>query len=575
MNSLKKSAHVISRRLRKLVYSKTGFDFKNGFLPEPLAQGKYFLNFGSQDYLGIDARGEWEKNRFQELLPKGIVFLKTGDKKFVEEITGSIIAWIAANPAGYGINWLCAMEVGVRAANWLLAYDLLKGHAKFESDFLKTFSAGIDEHRRYIEQNLEVTVKSPLANHYLSDIAGLLYIAILHPFKKNKALLKTAVRELEDQMQNQVMPDGVSFENSIAYHRYVLEIFLYSAIICRQKNIHLSTEYWQKLEKMLEFVMYYTRPDSLSPNFGDSDDGMWHVFSHEMQRDITDHRYLLSLAAILFKRPDFKSASSGFQPEFSYFFKEYSEERWNEIPDRAEPLGSRAFKNGGVYVMREGDAYSCVMTANSHENPVQLHKHNDIGSFELCAGDAPFIVDAGTYCYTAEPEARERFRSTASHNTVRIDGEEQQDMKAMGFFALPRTANVKCENWESNNSKDLLKFSWMQFLKSGEQVEIAREFLFKKEEKAWTLSDSFTGTGEHSFEWFFHLHPDAEVFLKEAGAEISLRGKKLFITAPQKFEIRPTEISFAYGHKQGSKVLTLLKKSAVPFSVFFKIQVTQ
>lgn len=212
MRPVVKTLHVASRRLRKLIYNKTGFDFKNGYRASSVNDIQYSLAFNSSDYFGIDARGEWEKNRFQEIIPEAIKFYQTGDEKHIIYIAQVISSWIDENPVGYGRNWLCAMEVGIRAANWLLAYNIIYERVAIDPEFFKKFLKSINDHQQYIYQNLEVTVKSPLANHYLSDIGGLLYIALLHPKGRNKKLLKKAITELEDQMKDQVLPDGVPFE---------------------------------------------------------------------------------------------------------------------------------------------------------------------------------------------------------------------------------------------------------------------------------------------------------------------------------------------------------------------------
>ena len=56
------------------------------------------------------------------------------------------------------------------------------------------------------------------------------------------------------------------------------------------------------------------------------------------------------------------------------------------------------------------------------------HKHNDQLSFEYHAAGVPLIVDPGSFVYTSDFDARNLFRSTASHNTLQIDGFSLRDI---------------------------------------------------------------------------------------------------------------------------------------------------
>ena len=57
------------------------------------------------------------------------------------------------------------------------------------------------------------------------------------------------------------------------------------------------------------------------------------------------------------------------------------------------------------------------------------HIHNNCLGFELYAGDRAFIIDPGSYIYTADPVMRDLFRSTSMHNTAVIDGNEQNPFR--------------------------------------------------------------------------------------------------------------------------------------------------
>ena len=86
--------------------------------------------------------------------------------------------------------------------------------------------------------------------------------------------------ELEKDICSQTYPDGVGHEGSIPYHRLVTEMFLHAGLLCIKNDIHLSKNYWQQLEKMLDFATAYIKPNGLAPIFGDNDNGPSSWYCH-------------------------------------------------------------------------------------------------------------------------------------------------------------------------------------------------------------------------------------------------------------------------------------------------------
>lgn len=302
---------------------KSGFEWKKKYY-----RGLYPVSNSSDN---TDCKMPWELSRFQYLtfLIKG--YFTSGDDEYVEEATGQISHWIEKNQLCYGINWTCTMEVAIRACNCIWAWWAFKDHPVWTDAFNDKFLKIVWQHGWYIEQNLE-DKDGVRTNHYLSNIVGLLFIGIMFPqFREADKWRDFGIKELILAMDEMVYPDGVSFENSTAYHRLVLELFAYSAIFCRKNDIELPLPFWKRLEKMFEFVMYCMRRDGKMPMIGDADDGRFFIFTDYYGWDRWDFRYLLSVGAVLFKRADFKTQAGEFHEEVYWLFGEEGVEKWKVL----------------------------------------------------------------------------------------------------------------------------------------------------------------------------------------------------------------------------------------------------
>jgi Uncharacterized protein conserved in bacteria len=133
------------------------------------------------------------------------------------------------------------------------------------------------------------------------------------------------------------------------------------------------------------------------------------------------------------------------------------------------------------------------------------HKHNDWLSFELCVDGKPVIVDPGTYCYTGNIEMRRLFRSTAYHNTVVVDGEEQIPIHNSMFGLINPSGQVNILRWESDEQCDLLEAEHTGYTRLPHPVVHRRRFSLDKVEEEVVITDSFSGKERHILEWYLHL----------------------------------------------------------------------
>jgi heparinase II/III-like protein len=431
---------------------------------------------------GSDVRVVWELNRLGHLLSLNDV------QQFLSQLEN----WSSQNPYGRGPNWICAMEVALRAMNILVAFERLRTSTQLDAENLNFILRLLQQHGRYIQNNLEFSYIAT-SNHYLSDVTGLLWLGVMLPELKEAESWKTfGLSELLREMGKQVLPDGADFESSTGYHRFVLELFLYSFALCRENKLPIDEKYWQKLRQMLEYVKAYLRPDGLAPLIGDTDGGQVLPFQ---QHDADDHAYVLDLGAEVFNDPDLK------RPQET----------------------SKAFPDAGIYIMRSHDCYLCFNASGAGINGRGSHGHNDALSIEVSTRGRAFIVDPGTYVYTANLEMRHAFRSTAYHSTVKIDNEEQNTTDVNTPFIIGNEAQPRVLEWQSNETYDKVTAEHYGYRRLASPVTHRRTVTFNKHECSWLIEDEFQGAGEHSFETWFHFNAGLQLDVRRA--EIEARDK--------------------------------------------------
>ncbi|RIK38585.1 MAG: hypothetical protein DCC55_20745 [Chloroflexi bacterium] len=434
-------------------------DFKSGHRWDPRI---YYADIRPAPYPGgYDLKVPWELSRCQHFAWLGQAYWFSDDEKYTREFVAQVTDWITQNPPQLGVNWACAMDVAIRAVNWLWGYYFFQNSPSLNDDFRLAFYKSLLQHGRHIYANLEYS-ETLTSNHYLSDIVGLVYLGILLPeFSEAQKWRTFGLQELEKEMFKQVYPDGVDFEASVSYHRLVAELFLSATLLAQLNGHRFSAPYLARLEKMVEFTLHITRADGSVPLIGDCDNGRLHrlkAWGGSLQ-EWSDHRHLLAVGASLFGRQDFAQAAGDQWEEALWLCGAAAVEATRSAADAmpaATTLSSRRFPDAGIFVLRHDDMHIVVSAGPAGQNGNGGHAHNDIGSFTFFGGGVAWIVDPGTYLYTADYEARNRFRSTAVHNTVMVDGQEQRPFKSEELFRLANDPPVDVLQWSSDLTQDCL-----------------------------------------------------------------------------------------------------------------------
>ena len=475
---------------------------------------------------GSDIKVPWELSRCQHLPLLAGAHRVTGEARYLDEIGAQLADWIASNPVEFGANWACTMDVAIRAANWIAALALC-AEAAAGSEWLEPAVGSLLLHGRFIRGHLEWAESR--GNHYLSDVVGLLPVAALFSAgAEGRAWAQWAAAELVAEMDHQVRVDGCDHEASIPYHRLVTELF-----VCGGQAADalvpgvLPDRFHSRLDDMLDFVAAYTRPDGLAPQIGDADDGRFLPLGDYARGDPRSHVHLFAQAQRPYERG---GAHAGF-PE------------------------------GGYYVMQAGDLYAIVRCGDVGVGGLGSHAHNDQLAFELAWRGQPMVVDPGTYLYTADPDARNLFRSTAFHSALRIGGAEQNELSPERLFALDDRTRARAVTWDPDGATSTFVGRHHGYEALDPPATHERRFDFDGAAGSLTIVDTVRSRGRHELEWTFPLAPGA-VDVAEGRATARFPLGVLTVESPEAgFSVEEGWLSPRYGVRQPTGFLRARRRS--------------
>lgn len=291
-------------------------DFKSG---HRWAESTWHGRIRYGDRPGVDVKVPWELARMQHLpqLALAYALVRAGEpgsapaEAYAREFRNQVLDFIATNPPRFGVNWTTAMDVGIRVANWVVAYDLFRvAGAELDAAFRAELARSVHAHGAYLVRHLEWN-GGARGNHYLADVAGLLFAAAYLPrTAETDAWLAFAVQELVGETEHQFTPDGACFESSTVYHRLSAEMVVYATALVLgfgpEKRAALAEydaarhrarpplrpapiplhplpggggsspfgpAHVERVQRMAEFTRDVTKPDGAVHQVGDNDSG--------------------------------------------------------------------------------------------------------------------------------------------------------------------------------------------------------------------------------------------------------------------------------------------------------------
>ncbi len=514
----------------------------------------------------IDVKYVWEFNRHQFLTYLGFAYYLTDDEKYAIEFKNLILHWIKTNPPLYGINWYSGLEISIRLISWIFTLYFFKNSTEINNDsFFRKIFISMFQHAYYLRYFY--TRRS--FNHTVGDLTGVyLFSKVFAKIDPMKKWEKKIFNKLKTNIRLQVRGDGINIEQSVNYHKFVLEFFILFLIL---NNKRLKGEEISLIEKMVEYLIYIIKPKKNFPLIGDNDDGKVLMLTNWNSNSYLD---LINLGSIIFRRQDFKFISEKISPISLLLMGERCFKIFNSLQSREPQERYKYFKNSGYFVARnnwnkESNYFFMDMGKFGPQNAA--HSHSCIGNLIYTHKGKDFLIDSGTYTYNKSWFERNFLRSSKAHNILVINKKNQATIS--GWFSWKKKPKIK-----------------RNLIIKHDQIKLVcvhngyNNLLVKRTLDCDTILNSLIITDyvipsqdiipDDSYEIDIYFHFDKDIKLKVNEKNIIVNGELIFTLISDeefKINIEKTYYSPKYGFKIGISVLNIhleysfVKKKALEF----------
>jgi hypothetical protein len=337
----------------------------------------------------------WQLSRHNEWKHLAKVYRDTGDETYARAAASLFTGWVkqAVVPpedTGGG-DTLCwrTIECGIRmGANWPYALHSFYRSPAFTDDIIVDWYKSVWEHGR------RLFLRHREGNWLIMEMNGLAQIGILYPeLADAETWYDYAVKKLNGELDRQIYPDGFQHELSTNYHFVVINNYHRLMLVMKAYGKETPAPYAEKLEKAAEVYVKIMRPDGRVPDINDGNNNYAAAFLETLTDMFPENKVFQWVVS---------GGKKGQKPDYRSIALPYS----------------------GFMIMRSGWGEDQVWALFDGAPFGTGHQHEDKLNLLLYAGGKAVLTEGGNYAYDTS-EMRRYVLSTRSHNTTRLDGEDQ------------------------------------------------------------------------------------------------------------------------------------------------------
>lgn len=422
----------------------------------------------------------WEASRFTPIFALVRAYALTNDDRYAEAFWRLVEDWAAHNPPQRGPNWKCGQESSFRVMAWCFGLYGFSASERTTPERVAMLSKMIAVTAERIEANLGYAL-SQNNNHGISEAVGLLTVGTLFPeYRRARYWQSTGQKLLGSQIRRQIYSDGAYAQHSTNYHRLMLHDCLWAFRLAEINGKPFSDDLYRLLHRSSEFLDNLTDTHSGEvPNYGHNDGSLVLPLSDCDYRDFRP-----TLQAVHYLVYSQRRFTRGYWDEMLlWLFGAQS----LDAPITPLPARKSVELHSGYSVLRGEESWAMVRCGHYQDRPAQADQLH----LDLWWRGLNIALDGGTYLYNAPSPWDEAFVTSATHNTITVDGRDQ--MRRVSRFLWLDWAQGSRLLYRRNGEHE----AWQGEHNGYRQLGVTHRRTVERQGDVWNIIDDITGDGQH------------------------------------------------------------------------------
>jgi hypothetical protein len=423
-----------------------------------------------------------EPSRFLFVYPLARAYALTEDDRFPEAFWRALEDWAHHNPPMAGPLWICGQESSLRIVALSFALHAFVNSPSTTADRASLLVSIVAAHAWRTAQTLGYA-RSQRSNHLITEAVGLWTAGTLYPELSDAPMWKNLGGHLlHEGVLDQITPEGVSQQHSFNYQRMILHLLFWTLRLSEIHNSPLDEEIRARTQAAWNFMREWL--DTASghvPNYGSDDGSIIFPLAHGSYHDF---RPLIQFGAAVLNRP---ALPSGPWDEAALWFALHA-----KPAEKVERILHDANSSlTGYFRMGDENSWAMVRAGRYTRRPFQADQLH----VDLWWNGINLALDPGTYLYNGPVPWNNELASTAVHNTITIDGQDQM-RKAARFLWLDwaQASGRAYSSTAADNDNDTFEGEHSGYNRLG---AAHRRTVRRLKDCGWIFIDDVVGTGEH------------------------------------------------------------------------------